>query len=206
MPDNENDFGYDIIDEVPINSSRYLKLSVKDQEVRVRLVSEPKYKIRHWVLNETGKKTPINCEDESCPYCGKDVPAKEKLRKDALFGWVVIDREDSMVKVFTGPKSIALAIRDLAKDPDWGNPFNYDLKIRRTEEQGAGYYKVTPVPNGLPLTDEEKKAVEEAGYNLEEELEGGKRSEHVGDYGSDSGELSEEELENLPGNEEDLPF
>ena len=185
-------YGYGITDEVETGSSRYLafKKGDKGRVIQLRLVTAPMFVNQHWILGSNGKQSPIKCKGKECPYCGENVPAKEKLPKIAKFGWVVIDRADGLPKLFTGPVSIARQIRALIEDVDWGNPFLYDVKIKRTEEQGAGYYQTVPVPTGKGngLTDEEKKKVEEAAFNVAEELEGGKKSEHLGaGYGAGEG-------------------
>jgi len=196
MVDKANPYGYDLVDDIPMGNNRYLSFRKGDlgKVLQVRLVSEPRYVLQHWIEDADGREKPINCRGEECPYCGKDVPPGEKADKTAKWGWVVIDRDDGQVKVFTGPTLIARKIKEISELVDrktgkqvWGNPMTYDLQIVRTEEPGASYYKVDPMPEGKgqEITADEKKAVSEAGFNLDEELEGSKKSEHVGNYGQD---------------------
>lgn len=213
VEEKKNPYGYDLVDEVPTSGGRYLsfKKGDKGRIIQVRLVSEPRYVLQHWVLGSDGKQSPIECKGEECPYCGKDVPQSERIQKTSLWGWIVIDREDGGAKMFTGPRTIASQIKDISEKldkkthkPVWGDPRLYDIQIERTEEPGANYYKVTPIPEGKgeEITVEEKKVVEEANINLEEELRGSKKSQNTGNYGAS-------ELETGPDEEinpEDIPF
>ena len=171
---DEKLYGYEQTDEIEVGSGRYLSFRKGDhgRVIQIRLVSEPKYTLQHWLLQASGKETPVNCKGEECSYCGKNVPPKEKLPKTAKWGWIVIDRADGNVKVFTGPTLIARKIRKLVENTKWGNPFLYDIEIVREEQPGEGYYNVTPVPDGKgqEITKEERKKVEDAGLDLEKEL------------------------------------
>jgi hypothetical protein len=211
-------YGYNVVDDIEVGG-RYLSFRKGDKGriIQLRLASKPMYVIQHWVLGDDGRQTPILCKGEECAYCGKDVPPKERLDKIAKWGWVVIDREDGKPKVFTGPTLIARKIRKLVGDEDWGDPFLYDVKIERTEEPGGSYYNVTPVPKGKgePITEAEKKVIEDGKFDLKMELEGSKESQHLGDYGAkevmetapeEGEEPTVEEGEASEVKPEDIPF
>lgn len=215
----KNPYGYDIVDEIEYAGGRYLafRKGDKGRVIQIRLVDKPRYVNQHWILGDDGRQTPIRCKGETCPYCGKDVPPNERLQKVAKWGWIVIDREDGQVKVFTGPTLIARKIKEISEKMDkktskpiWGNPLLYDIAIERKEDPGAGYYDVTPVPEGKgqEITDEEKKLVKEANFDLEAELEGSKESQHTGNYGASELETApgEEPEEEEIGEGKDLPF
>lgn len=189
MPTEQtNPYGYDIVDEIPRRGGIYLSLKEKGQQVQIRLVSQPVYVKRYWITNPSGKKevvvVPKNGPD---PYGGEDVPVKERLEPDFRFGWVVIDREDESVKLFQGSKSVAFKIKNISEMRDkagnviWGNPTGYDLLVTRTEQQGANYYTVDPLPHTRkPLTEEEKELVKEAGIDPLKEMEGSQVSNTSG--------------------------
>lgn len=44
-------------------------------------------------------------------------------------------------------RSIQGAIEQLAKDPDWGNPFGYDIKVMREGDGMETEYTINPVPH-----------------------------------------------------------
>lgn len=211
----DNPYGYDVVNEVKFGGGRYLsfKKGDKGKVIQIRLASEPKYAIQHWILQSTGKQLPVVCGKEACSYCGKDVPAEERLDKTALWGWIVIDREDGQAKVFTGPTLIARKVKEFSelKDkktgkPIWGNPLLYDLMIERTEEPGAAYYSVTPVPEGKgkDITAKEKELVKKADFDLAKELKGGKKSDRTGNYDLETAPEGAEEGQE--GSGKDLPF
>lgn len=226
MTEEKNPYGYDIVNEVFTGSIRYLSFRKGDlgKIVQIKLAGTPRYVNQHWITDSKGKQTPINCKGETCSYCGKEVPPKEKIDKVAKWGWIVIDREDGLVKIFTGPTLIARRIKEISElvdkksgKPIWGSPLTYDIQIERTEEPGGSYYKVNPMPEGkgTELTEEEKKKVVEANFNLEEELAGSQESKNTGNYGAPEMETAPEEPIDVPedlGEEkvsetkEDLPF
>jgi len=200
----------------PESGGKYLSLKKKGDSVQIRIVSTPKHKSQHWITGDDGKRKPVACtNDSTCTWCGDDVPKDEKIKKAEVFAWLVIDRADGEVKMFQAPKSIYLKIRnELLTDDDWGDPVNYDLKITRTEEQG-NYYSTIPTPKNMgPITEEEKKLVDECDIDLEKELEGGKDTKTFGSGKEESMETvdsgSSSEDSNSEGDEEetdeDIPF
>jgi len=186
----------------------------------------PKYVNQHWITDNTGKQSPVNCEGEECVYCGKDVALEEKIKKTAKWGWIVIDREDGEVKLFTGPTLIAKSIKDLSelvdektKEPVYGDPLLYDFQIKRTEEPGGSYYKVTCLHKTVgKLSEEEQKLVDECTIDIKQELIGAKDSKNVGNYDNKDLETAPEEEIIIPDDVEtdtdvdgkkkkdDLPF
>ena len=206
--EKKNAYGYDAVNDVS-TGGKYLnfKQGDKGKVIQIRLVSEPRYINQHWITDVKGKQSAITCDGDGCNYCGVDVPRKEKLKKTAKWGWIVIDREDGEVKVFTGPTLIARAIKDVTELVNkknetvmWGDPTTYDFQIERTEQPGAAYYKVTPVVGTKePLSEAEQKAVEDASFNLEEELESSKKSDNTGNYSKDK-----PNMETAPEKDEDV--
>lgn len=221
MQDNKNPYGYDIVDEIPTASGKYLSFRKGDKgkTIQVRIASEPRYILQHWVYGNDGKQTPINCKGKDCPYCGESVPPKEKLQKVAKWGWIVIDRQDEMVKVFTGPTLIARSVKEISelvnmktKAVLWGSPLLFDIQITRTEEPGASYYKVTPIGPVGEMDEEEKQKVKDAGYDLATELEGSQKSEDTGKYPAKDLETAPDEEIQVPDDlgeeaeEDKIPF
>ena len=77
------------------------------------------------------------------------------------YAWAVYNHETKTGQVFqqsvTGYRSIAA----LAQDEDWGDPSGYDIKVSREgSTQKNTRYHMSPVPNGKPLTEEQKAEVE----------------------------------------------
>lgn len=165
----------DLLKEADLGGGKYLSLNKKDDEVFIRIASEPKFVHKHWLEMSDGKKSTVLCGGENCEYCGKSVLPKDKVKKTAQFAWFVFDRNDGdQLKIFKGPISITAKLAKLDDEADWGDPTGYDIRIKRTEEPGSDYYTVIPVPKNMrPLTDEEKQIVAETSLDLKEELERG---------------------------------
>jgi hypothetical protein len=51
-------------------------------------------------------------------------------------------------------------IKTYATDPEYGDPTTYDIKIKKEGSGKETRYAVVPSPKTIPLTDEEKEAVE----------------------------------------------
>ncbi len=220
MAEENVDYGYDVVDVASAESGArdFVKsLKAKGDEVEVRIATKPVYKHQHWMVGANGKKTTEPCGGEACAHCGKDVPKEEKLDKDTKFAWGVIDRADGRAKIFIAKISVAIAIKELSemkeKDgkPTWGDPMTFDIRVTRTEITGQ-YYKTVALPSTLntPMTKEELKLIKEAEFDLLKALEGSKKSNTLGDYGTDAdletAPAEENVLEDDGDDEDKLPF
>jgi hypothetical protein len=139
-------YGYSY--EPPKSSGDYLKIKEKGEKVRIRLASKPFRFTSEFEDKKTGKS--VVKENVAWVVLHKEVIGKEPV---------------VTVKHFRAGMMIYGLIRDFAKDPDWGDPTLYDLEITRTEQDGK-YYTVIAKPNCKPITDEQKKMIEEANYDL----------------------------------------
>lgn len=206
MTDN---YGYGEVDAVVKKTSsggKYLKLE-KNQKYQVRIVSRPRYVIRHWVNNK-----PQVCGGDNCSWCNES--DADIRKKTAQWGWIVIDRADNKVKILQAPNSVAMRIRDLAEliskktgQPVYGDPTTWDAIIEKTQKGDAPvkYLVEVDAASREPLTEEEKQLVATANYDLEKEMSDSKVSEHVGNYGENA---TKPNLETAPDNEikaEDIP-
>lgn len=222
-----SDYGYGDVDTVAketSQSNKYLTLPTDGKTHRLRIASRPRYAFRHWygpsAQNPKGGYVPCEGKKDECKHC------KAGNNKAAQWGWVVIDRADNYpndaeakdtVKVWKESQAPAFLIRDLSelkdrnKQPVWGDPTTFDLIVKKKKKEKAFGFDWTIEPDAdhaEPLTDAEKKMVEEAGFDLEKELAGSKYSEHVGNYGG----ASPQDLETAPEEEhegdvkpEDIP-
>lgn len=125
---------------------KYLRLKTKGEKVRIRIASRPHRFVKHF-----------------------DAQGGKEARDVTNYGWVVLDKteKEPTAKIFTGGVMIYRYIYDLAVDADWGDPRDYDIVVERTEQEGS-YYTVKPMPKPIgPLTDDEKKLIEESGLKAE---------------------------------------
>ena len=110
--------------------SLYLRLKSNGETCKIRIVSEP-----------------VKFQSE---YQGK---VSER------YAWLVLDRADGIIKVFQCGKDIWKKVSAFAKNPDWGDPMQYDLTITRTGLSPSNFYDVAPSPTKGELTQEEMALV-----------------------------------------------
>jgi hypothetical protein len=70
------------------------------------------------------------------------------------YAWVVWNHNEGKAQVFSQGKSVFNQLADLV--PDWGEPTDYDITVKRTGEQLETRYSVNPAPKSIDLTKEQK--------------------------------------------------
>ena len=125
------------------SNSVYLNLKSNGESCKFRIVSDP-----------------IKFEDE---YQGK---------KNERYAWLVLDRKDSIIKVFKCGKEIWKKVSSFAKNPDWGDPMTYDITVLRVGTSPSNFYDVAPSPaNKGDLTTEEMAMVMACDIDLAKAVE-----------------------------------
>jgi hypothetical protein len=120
---------------------------------QVRIVGLPYETEVHWESANDGSKKRIVCLGVGCPICkAGHVPQKR-------FQVLVMDRADKKLKILEGGTSIFKQIREIAMDADYGDPSNYDLKIKKEGTGRETKYTVLASPNKSPITQEEQELV-----------------------------------------------
>jgi len=74
------------------------------------------------------------------------------------YAWVVWNVDAEKAQVLQVPVTVYRAIRALAKDPEYGDPKQYGLKITRTGQKLETKYDVVPSPSKIPLSEVHKNA------------------------------------------------
>jgi hypothetical protein len=91
---------------------------------------------------------------------GKDKDGNPTLT--TRYAWKVWNQDNQTAQILQQSATFFNNIAALARDDDWGDPTNYDIKISR---EGSGFqdtkYSVTASPKSEALSDEAKKAVED---------------------------------------------
>jgi hypothetical protein len=133
----------------PANSGGlFLKLQGGDT-VKLRIFSEPA--IFESVFEKEGEETNISTR----------------------YAWLVWNQDEQAAQILQQSASVFNQIAQLARDEDWGDPTEYDVKISR---EGTGFsdtkYTVNPSPNREPLSEAAKAALSE--INLLEKVKSGK--------------------------------
>lgn len=123
---------------------------------KFRALSKP---ISGWVVweeDEDGNRKPVRTSIIDEPEAPDDDPRNAPKKFLAL---VVLDRADDEVKILEiTQQSVIKAVKAYAANPDWGNPFSYDLTVTKKGEGKKTRYTVVTSPK-KPL---EKNLVKEA--------------------------------------------
>lgn len=132
----------------------FIKLQTGQNQMRI--VSKPSLVDVHWEKSVDGSTKKLTCLGRECPICkaGK-VPMQRYQVK-------VIDRTDGKVKVLEGGTTIFNQVKNLAMDPEYGNPEMYDIKVTKSGSGRETKYSILPAPRKTELSPEESKAVEES--------------------------------------------
>jgi hypothetical protein len=125
----------------------FLKLQPGPNQTRI--VGLPYETEIHWEAATDGSKKRVVCPGVGCPVCkAGHVPQKK-------FQVLVIDRADKKLKILEGGVSIFKQIKELAMDPDYGDPSKYDVKIKKEGQGRETKYTILASPNKSALTQEE---------------------------------------------------
>lgn len=132
--------------------SNYMKLEQGNNVVRV--VTQPYVFTVCWIKDPQGVPRKVRSAlVAGCPL----VKRGEKLQKRWYVG--VINRRTGKAEILEISSQIISSLKDLASDPDWGNPKGYDVDIRRGAPGSQPLYRVIAKP-AKPLTDDEKVLAE----------------------------------------------
>lgn len=125
---------------------------------QLRIVGKPSLIEIHWEKGIDGQQKKVICPGAGCPIC------KAGHAPMARYQVQVIDKTsgDGKVKVLEGGPTIFNAIKNFAMDPDFGDPTQYDLKIKKEGSGRETKYTVIAAPQKKPLTNQEKDAVANA--------------------------------------------
>ena len=183
------------------SADEWLKLSEPSHTYKLRVLTQPVTYAEVW-----GKGI---CYD-GAEYCQKEYWEGQDGQKPSIrnLSWVY-DYEDSKVKLFKMPYTIAKELLSLAKDDEYGFdkfPMPYDIKITTNEKAGTKEveYKTiasrqnTPVPEGADIS--EKTSCEEIVERMKE-----KKMQEDGQ----SKDLDQKLRDDYPTEEiapEDIPF
>jgi hypothetical protein len=129
--------------EAPVgNGGKYLKFKDGDKH-RVRLFGDP------------------------TSYEAKFPDQDPKIQFASLCIWRNKETKTNEPRVLQFGWTIQKALRELAKDDEWGNPTEFDIEISATGEKLERKYIVLPKPK-VALTEAEKKVIAECDWDLAE--------------------------------------
>lgn len=149
--------------EAPSSSGGYMKF--KDGENRFRILSRPIIGWEDWK-----DKKPLRFRLDKKPAAPID-PKKAIKHFWAFVVWNVTEERIQILEITQ--VTIQSAIQNLTKDEDWGNPFEYDIKVKRSGSGMETEYTVNPAPKSK-VSQEVKDALAKMGtINLEALYDGG---------------------------------
>jgi hypothetical protein len=123
--------------EAPKSIGNYLKL--QDGETKIRILSLPLLGWEDWE-----DKKPVRYKMDNKPEFSND-PLKPLKHFWAMIVWNYTDQKIQIFQVTQA--TIIRELVSLIEDSDWGTPFRYDIKIKKTGKEMQTKYSVTAVPH-----------------------------------------------------------
>ncbi len=140
----------------PSANNNYMKL--QEGENKLRILSNAVIGWEEWLDNK-----PIRYTFDKKP--NKIFDSKKPIRH--FWSFIVWNYQEEAIQILNITQAtIRNCIESLCKDSDWGEPFNYDLKIIKKGDGMETEYLVNPLPH-KPLNTSIIKAFEEKPCNLE---------------------------------------
>ena len=131
--------------ETPQTNINYAKINLGEN--RFRICSKPILGWEGWK-----EKKPYRFPFAKKPEAVFDQPVKH------FWAFVVWDYSDKTLKVLEITQAtVQTAITDIARSQDWGNRWEYDIKITKTGQDKNTKYSVLPAPKAK-VTEEVYKA------------------------------------------------
>lgn len=157
------------------SSSGNVYLKFDEGETKIRILSQAFIGYVAWAddqgnIRQRGERP--HQGDKPQRYSREDAP--DEVKANGKEFWLVLvwnyDQNKIMLWDIT-QKSIKDQIVDLAQSEDWGDPRNYDIKVKREGEGLKTRYTVLPVP-AKELDPEIKKQVDNLEYDLSNYVKG----------------------------------
>jgi hypothetical protein len=144
----------------PEKKSRYYKFQSGDNKFRILSPA-----IVGW--EDWNDKQPVRTHEEPEQLFNPQRPSKH------FWAFIIWDYRDEEIKILEITQAtIQDAIYNLHNEPDWGNPTNYDVNVKKTGEKMETKYNVVPTPPKL-LPETIKELYRNCGINLDELFKGG---------------------------------
>jgi hypothetical protein len=158
-----NDFLPENYEAPKSGGGNYYKLQQGDN--RFRILSKP---IIGW-LDWSVDNKPIRTRSTE----PKPQPINAAKSVKHFWAFVVWNYESSVLQILEVTQSgIQNGIQTLARDPDWGSPFGYDICINKSGQDKETRYAVSPKPH-KPLSKDIDAALLETPIELEQLFVGG---------------------------------
>jgi hypothetical protein len=121
----------------PVSSNNYLKMN--EGENRIRILSQPIMGWEDWLDNK-----PVRYRLDAKPARPVD-PAKP-IRY--FWAFIIYNVTEDVIQIMhVTQNTIIKSIEALCNDADWGNPYHYDIKIKKSGKGMETQYVTSPVPH-----------------------------------------------------------
>lgn len=135
----------------PKSPSRYTKIA-KDSSVKLRIVSSPTFAWEYFTADSKPVRVPFDKENPNDRPVAPIIPGRKNETK---FIWIltVWNYGTEQVELYSiAQRKIQSDLLSLTRDPDFGNPKEYDIKIERKGDKLLTSYNVLPLAR-TPLTN-----------------------------------------------------
>lgn len=140
---------------------------------------------------EDGKTARIRIQ--SAPYIYRDEFKQPDgtVKASNRYAWLIFNHDEGKAQILKQSGTFFSTLAAIAKDPDYGLPTEYDLKVTRSGTGTETRYQIVPAPKTIELTTDMLGAV--AGLDvvtdskepsitlLEEYMKNGSKFNHTGD-------------------------
>jgi hypothetical protein len=172
----------DFVSDAAVSSGRANYMKLETGTNKFRALSKPIIGWIVWEEDEEGNRKPVRTQINDEP---ENPTGEDKDRPKKFMAMAVLDHADGEVKILEiTQQSIIKAIKAYAANPDWGNPFTYDITISKSGEGLKTKYNVQPSPK-KPLAKNLIAAANEKPCNLDALYDG------ADPWDVDNGEVTE---------------
>lgn len=139
--------------EVPQKAGKYFK--PKQGENRIRILASPILGNVGWVNGPDGKRKAIRKPMEDS-FEGINLLDEGKIQH--FWALPIWNYDEGRIQVWEMTQStVQTSLKEYSQDPDWGDPLEYDITIKKTGEQLDTKYSVIAKPKS-PLSTEAEEA------------------------------------------------
>ncbi len=138
-------------------ASIWITLKSQGEVAKVRIAAPPLRQATVWPSDRQGKPLDESIVANLTSGQWMSIMRSPEWEIRETYILLVIDRLDGNAKIFKVSGSVYGKIRDYAKNPEWGSPYEYDITVTRTEAPGKAYWDVTPSPKSILTTAEVDK-------------------------------------------------
>lgn len=108
---------------------------------------------------EDGKSARVRFQSQTYAYEDTFKRDGQPDKTSTRYAWLIYNHEDNKAQVLKQSGTFFSSLAALAKDPDYGNPTGYDVKITRAGTGTDTKYTIVPTKSTIELTPEMLEAV-----------------------------------------------